>query len=144
MNWRIVLVMVVGVTLGAATAGTWAQSPATPAVEGIWRLKAYKGGGNEGPASGQLILHGGHFGTVYTMNEDRPRGEGRAHAGTYSVPDRDTLVFSFGWDVQFVNGAGTVSRTPSESRTKLTLDGKTLTITFPNGAYQTLERVAAR
>lgn len=112
----------------------------TPTLDGTWTLVAYKGGGNEGPATGQLIFDRGRFSYVYTMNEHKDRGEGRAHAGTYRVEGTDALVFVLNWDVQYVTGTGTVNRKPSESRTKMTFDGNRMTITFPNGAYQTLEK----
>lgn len=119
-----------------------AQAQKASPVDGTWRLVTYKGGGNEGPASGQLIFDRGRFSYVYTMNEDRPKPDGRAHGGTYRIEGADTLVFVLNWDVHYVNGAGTINRKPSESTTKMTLKGNQLTITFPNGAFQTLERVA--
>jgi hypothetical protein len=125
-------------TSPAAAAG---QPKPANAIDGVWRLKSYQGGGNEGAVSGLLILSDGHFSYVYTMNERATQQDGRAHAGRYRV-DGDNLIFVVDWDLHYVGGKGIVGRNLAERKTRMALKGNTLTITFENGAAQTLERVS--
>ena len=129
----VVAAVILGVVLSA-------QAARSAPVEGVWQLKTYSGGGNEGAASGQLILEGGHFSFVYTMNEQRTPHDGRAHAGRYRL-DADGLVFLVNWDLHYVGGKGTVTHGSAESKTRTVVKGNTMTITFSNGATQTFERV---
>jgi hypothetical protein len=133
-----------GLMLALVTAvGTETSTqPGTQApIEGVWRLKAYQGGGNEGPASGLLIFDRGYFSFVYMMNENRPQSDGRAHAGRYRL-DRGSLTFTVDWNLHYVGGKGITDRNSTESTTRVVLKGSTMTITFDNGAVQTLERAA--
>ena len=116
------------------------QRPASRSIDGVWRLVEYQGGGNLVDASGLLILQNGHFSYVYTMNQGRPQPDGRAHAGRYRV-DGDALVFAVDWNLHYVDAKGIVDRDGTESKTRVVQDGKTMTITFGNGAVQRLERV---
>src|SRR5688572_22312551 len=134
---RAGLVILVVAILGVAS---FAQVARTAPVEGVWQLKTYSGGGNEGTASGQLILENGHFSYVYTMNEQRTPPDGRAHAGRYRL-DPDGIVFLLNWDLHYVGGKGTVTKGSAESKTRTVVNGNTMTVTFSNGAAQTFERV---
>jgi hypothetical protein len=125
---------------GLAFTGLANQRPASRSIDGVWRLVEYQGGGNLGEASGLLLLQNGHFSYVYTMNQGRPQPDGRAHAGRYRV-DGDALVFAVDWNLHYVDAKGIVDRDGTESKTRVVQDGKTMTITFGNGAVQRLERV---
>jgi hypothetical protein len=116
------------------------QRPASSSVEGVWRLTKYEGGGNLGDASGLLILQGGYFSYVYTMNQGRPQPDGRAHAGRYRL-EGDALTFIVDWNLHYVDHKGIVDRNGTESRTRVVRDGNTMSVTFDNGAVQRLQRV---
>ena len=135
--------------LAGASARAWSPVPsvdvhtqgsAPAALDGVWRLTAYQGGGNRGPASGQLIFADGSFSYVYTMNQHAAQEDGRAHAGQYRL-DGDSLIFLVQWNLQYVAATGVADHTLAESKSRILLTRDTLTITFANGAVQTLERV---
>ena len=141
MNTMIRLALALTLALVAAPQAA-GQRPASPSIDGVWRLVGYQGGGNAGDASGLLILQNGYFSYVYTMNQGRPQPDGRAHAGRYRV-EGDALVFAVDWNLHYVDAKGIVDRDGTESKTQIVQDGKTMTITFSNGAVQRLERIAS-
>ncbi len=134
---RLALAMTVALVASPHAAN---QRPASPSIDGVWRLIGYQGGGNVGDVSGLLILQNGYFSYVYTMNQGRAQQDGRAHAGRYRL-EGDALVFAVDWNLHYVDAKGIVDRDGTESRTQIARDGKTMTITFGNGAVQRLERL---
>jgi hypothetical protein len=109
------------------------------ALEGSWTLTGFEGSATFGKSTGLLVFADGHFSLVYAMEENGKRW-GRAHAGRYTVQG-ETLTYHVGWDIQYARAEPAVSVTPADHKTRFTLTGDVLTVTFSNGGVQTFKRM---
>lgn len=112
-------------------------------AEGAWRMVRYEGGGNVGPATGQLTLVDGRFSLVYTMTGADGSLSGRAHAGGYTISGT-SLALDVEWSMDHVQGKGGVSAKRSSRAPSIAVKGDTLTLTYENGAVMEFTRVKAR
>lgn len=134
---RRVLAVALVALIAAVSAGA-ASAQSDP--RGAWRLERYTGGGNVGPATGQLMLADGRFSLIYSMSGADGTLSGRAHAGGYTVKD-DTLALAVEWSLDHVNGKGGVAGKPSTRSPRFRLEGDRLTLTYENGAVMVFQRV---
>jgi hypothetical protein len=112
-----------------------AQDP----LSGAWVMESYRGGGNIGPATGQLIAAEGRFALIYRMTPQGAPPSGRAHAGTYTLTG-SALVLHVEWSMDHVSGKGSVADKTSDRRVKAEVRGNQLTFAFENGAVMTFKR----
>lgn len=112
-------------------------------AEGAWRMVRYEGGGNVGPATGQLTLVDGRFSLVYTMTGADGTLSGRAHAGGYTIKG-DSLALDVEWSMDHVQGKGGVAPKRSSRTPKLEVKADTLTLTYENGGVMEFARVKGR